>query len=173
MEYAENQILKKFQIQILHAKNKSLRDFALPCTTNSKLNLISNNMIHEYEFNPKEERQKYLYNHLNMNEEQIFVTDEIIDSIDKQKNNYYFLKAPAGMSKTYTFNTILHYCKVNGYLGLPVATSGIVALLFPNGRIINNRFRLIPLIDATSMTQIPIHTKNQLYKLIKQSKVIT
>lgn len=171
-ENAYNQILTYLKNELLHLKNKTLENFDLPSPTSLKLKLLPESQANEFTYNQKEKFQQYNFNVSMMNEEQFDLTSTILDSVLYDKNKCVFIKAAAGTGKTFTLNTILHFCRSQNILALPVATSGIAALLFEGGRTINNRFRLIPPITAYSITQIPMTQQNHLFRLVRESKLI-
>ena len=53
-----------------------------------------------------------------------------------------FLQAPGGTGKTYVLTTIINMLRASGKIVLAVASSGLAALLLPDGRTAHSRFKI-------------------------------
>ena len=54
----------------------------------------------------------------------------------------HFLEAPGGTGKTFTVNAIINAVRAQGKIVIPVASSGLAALLLPDGRTAHSRFKI-------------------------------
>ncbi len=54
----------------------------------------------------------------------------------------FFLEAPAGTGKTTVLNALLDSVRAKGHVAIPVASSGIAALLLHGGRTAHLRLRI-------------------------------
>ena len=55
----------------------------------------------------------------------------------------FFLDAPGGTGKTFVANALLSFVRANGHVAMPVAASGIAALLLDGGRTVHSRMNLL------------------------------
>ncbi len=69
-------------------------------------------------------------------------------------NRTYFLEAPAGTGKTTVLNALLDRIRSTGRVAIPVASSGIAALLLHGGRTAHSRLRIPINCTDTSMCAI-------------------
>ncbi|XP_024984074.1 uncharacterized protein LOC112520001 [Cynara cardunculus var. scolymus] len=68
--------------------------------------------------------------------------DAILASMYKDRGDLIFIHGRGGTEKTFLWNTVVSRPRSEGKIVLPVATSGIAALLLPNGRTAHSRFRI-------------------------------
>jgi hypothetical protein len=54
----------------------------------------------------------------------------------------FFIDSPGGCGKTFTLNLLLAFVRARSGIALPVATSGIAALLLDGGTTAHSRFRI-------------------------------
>jgi hypothetical protein len=90
-----------------------------------------------------------------LNLEQKHAYDRILAAINSVETNptdskVFFLNGAGGTGKSLLFKTLLSYVRSQNRVALPVATSGIAAILLPGGRTAHSRFK-IPL-NATADT---------------------
>ncbi|GJY36171.1 ATP-dependent DNA helicase PIF1-like protein [Tanacetum coccineum] len=69
---------------------------------------------------------------------------EVTDSIDNQKDRFYFVYGPGGTGKIFLYKTIIARLRSEKKIVLAVASSGIASLLLPSGWTVHSRF-VIPL----------------------------
>ncbi|KAF8113262.1 hypothetical protein N665_0053s0013 [Sinapis alba] len=105
-----------------------------------------------------------------LNEEQKKVYEAVIDSIDCMKGKLFFLNGPGGTGKTYVYKTIISRLRSQGKIVLPVASSGIAAILLPNGRTAHSRFK-IP-IDLHQDSMCNISRGTMLSELLEKTDLI-
>ena len=85
--------------------------------------------------------------------------------------NAFFLEAPGGTGKTFTVNAIIDRMRSAGKIVIPVASSGLAALLLPDGRTAHSRFK-IP-IAVTAHSQCFINKgKDATLELVKRTALI-
>jgi len=82
----------------------------------------------------------------------------------------YFIDAPAGTGKTYLLQALIAAFRSLHYLVLPMATSGIAATNFVDGRTAHGRLKIPIPISETSMLDVPI--QSQLAAALKCSTCI-
>ncbi|XP_030478179.1 uncharacterized protein LOC115695240 [Cannabis sativa] len=86
------------------------------------------------------------------------------------KEIYFFINGHGGTGKTFLWNTIIAKLRSQSRIVLPVATSGITALLLPNGRTTHSRFH-IPL-DVTVESTCEIRQGTLLAGLLIKTSLI-
>ncbi|PON36129.1 DNA helicase Pif1-like [Parasponia andersonii] len=102
----------------------------------------------------------------NLNNEQCYIYEQIIESLNNKRQNSFFIYGHRGISKTYSWNTIITKIKSNNKIVLAVALFGIALLLLPKGKTAHLRFRIPLSIDKFSTCHIKKRT--QLAKLIEK-----
>jgi hypothetical protein len=61
---------------------------------------------------------------------------------DPTASKIFFVNGPGGTGKSHLFKTLLSYVRSENRVALPVATSGIAAILLPGGRTAHSRFKI-------------------------------
>ena len=109
------------------------------------------------------------------NPEQLKFYEDTMKLIRAKKNNpsapgpTIACIAAAGTGKTFVSNTILAAARAEGVVCLPVASSGLAAMLLKGGRTAHSRFNIpIGTLDDTTMLKLKKHVK----KLIREAQVI-
>lgn len=77
-----------------------------------------------------------------LNEEQKKVYEAVINSVYNKSGKIFFLYGPGGTGKTFVYNTIINKLRSEKKIVIPVASSGIAALLLPGGRTAHSRFNI-------------------------------
>jgi hypothetical protein len=81
-----------------------------------------------------------------LNTEQQQAYDRILAAIDSTDTPYtpklFFVNGAGGTGKSLLFKIVLSYVRSQSKLALPVATSGIAAILLPGGRTAHSRFKI-------------------------------
>ncbi|XP_074323219.1 uncharacterized protein LOC141660159 [Apium graveolens] len=157
---------------LMHKLGKSLKDIdGMPQPDSSLTQDIGNRLLKE-ELNYdradlKILHKKYLHalNHL-----QKIAYDAILHSVQHDEGKLFFIIGHGGTEKTFLWNTIASKLRSNSMIVLPVATSGIASLLFPNSRTTHSRFR-IPL-DVTAESTCEIKHGTQLAELLQKNSLI-
>ena len=83
---------------------------------------------------------------------------------------YYFIDGPGGTGKTFLYKLILSKIRSNEQIALAVASSGLAAVLLPNGRTSHSRFKIPLKIHETSICNIKC--QSSLAELIQTAEII-
>jgi len=157
--------------KLLNLNSSSLTHFNLPLPTGSLIDDLNNKLLREelnYDINKlKEESTKLIQN---LNQEQQFIYQQILGSLNQQKDNLFFIYGHGGTGKTYLWNAIITKIRSNNEIILAVASSEIASLLLPKGRTAHSRFRIPLSTDKFSTCHIKKGT--QLAKLIEKTSLI-
>jgi len=147
-EFYEDQALRYIQ-QILEAEGKRLEQFGLrqpPAAPDLQPGalpfLIQQHTTLEQDRATLHERVQRDVQLLNV--EQSPLVTEIMGAVEANDMgpSVYFVDAPGGCGKTFTFNLLLAAVRSQGHVALAVATSGIAALLLDGGTTAHSRFKL-------------------------------
>ncbi|KAK9203752.1 hypothetical protein WN943_014008 [Citrus x changshan-huyou] len=96
--------------------------------------------------------------------------EAIMHFVDNEEGRLFFINRHGGTGKTFLWNTIIAKLRSHSKIVLPVATSGIAALLLPNGRTAHSRFH-IPL-DVTVESTCEIRQGTLLAGLLMKTSLI-
>ncbi|XP_075640551.1 uncharacterized protein LOC142612332 [Castanea sativa] len=77
-----------------------------------------------------------------LNNEQRIIYNSIMEAVATKRWGMFFVYGHGGTGKTYLYRTILSGIRSKGKIALPVASSGIAALLLPGGRTAHSRFHI-------------------------------
>ncbi|KAF8099156.1 hypothetical protein N665_0250s0018 [Sinapis alba] len=80
--------------------------------------------------------------YVGMNSEQKTIYDAVLESVDNKTRKLFFVYGPGGTGKTYLYRTLISKIQSEKNIVIPVASSGIAALLLPRGRTAHSRFKL-------------------------------
>nr|VDD13456.1 unnamed protein product [Brassica oleracea] len=92
------------------------------------------------------------YNLLNVEQRAIY--ESVLDSVDKKKGKIFFVYGAGGKGKIFLYQTIISRLRSRKQIVLPVASSGIAALLLPNGRTAHSRFNIPLKLDDDKLCNI-------------------
>ncbi|CAN1795972.1 ATP-dependent DNA helicase PIF1 [Linum perenne] len=130
--------------KLLHKFGKRLLDFpGLPIPSSNALNISSNSLLAE----------ELQYDHIafgaafqsqvtKLNAEQNLAFHEIIDSIEQNRHQLFFIDGFGGTGKTFLWQVISLKLRSEKKVVICVATSGIAALLMTGGRTAHSRFHI-------------------------------
>ncbi|XP_074265824.1 uncharacterized protein LOC141588274 [Silene latifolia] len=116
----------------------------------------------------KEEHVKLI---TSMTNEQRAVYDEIMDAVKAQRGGVFFVYGYGGTGKTFIWKTLCAAIRSEGEIVLAVASSGIAAILLPNGSTAHSRFG-IPINASEHSTCPRIKPGTNLTKLLIRTKLI-
>ncbi|XP_074297899.1 uncharacterized protein LOC141628690 [Silene latifolia] len=116
----------------------------------------------------KEEHVKLI---TSMTDEQRAVYDEIMDAVKAQRGGVFFVYGHGGTGKTFIWKTLCATVRREGEIVLPVASSGIGAILLPNGSTAHSRFG-IPINAFEHSTCPRIKPGTDLTELLIRTKLI-
>lgn len=83
------------------------------------------------------------YNEHLLDNEQSYVYDKILESIEKNTGQTFFLDAPGGIGKTFVINILLAKVRKDHGIALIVASSCFAATLLEGGKTAHSVFRLL------------------------------
>ncbi|XP_010497271.1 PREDICTED: ATP-dependent DNA helicase PIF4-like, partial [Camelina sativa] len=108
----------------------------------------------EQQYNVKEEEAEHhrLFNQLNKEQEKVYKA--VLESIYNNMGKLFFLYGPGGTGKTFVYKTIISKLRSEKRIVLPVASSGIAALLLPGGRTAHSRFKIPLIVTEDSICDI-------------------
>ncbi|CAF2154317.1 unnamed protein product [Brassica napus] len=158
--------------RLLKENDKSLADFAgMPKPNPSVLKEISNTVLRQ-ELNYDTEKEAIEHERLfsAMNEDQRTIYSAVIDSVDNQSGQLFFVYGAGGTGKTFLYRTIIAKLRSVGKVVIPVASAGIAALLLPGGRTAHSRFKLP--INLTDQTVCEITPSSMLASLLSKADLI-
>ncbi|XP_060190424.1 uncharacterized protein LOC132619584 [Lycium barbarum] len=156
--------------------NGCLAEASIWATGNELRHLFVTILIHcqeineELDYDKDELKRVHETSFALLNDCQKTAYDAIITSVEKDEGRLFFINGHGGTGKTFLWNTIISKLRSQSRIVLPVATSGIAALLLPNGRTAHSRFH-IPL-DVTAESTCEIKQGSQLAELLKQTSLI-
>src|SRR5205823_1936733 len=89
-----------------------------------------------------------------LNADQRTIYNTVIQSDENNASECFFIDGPGGTGKTFLYNTILAKVRSHGEIALPVASSGIAALLIDGGRTAHSRLKIPIKLNETSTCNI-------------------
>ncbi len=108
------------------------------------------------------------------------VFDVIYDRTHEESKTYlqapeqsaFFLEAPGGTGKTFVVNALINGVRARGWTVIPVASSGLAALLMPGGRTAHSRFKIPLNVNSTSRCFIQKRKDAVLELLIETALIV-
>ncbi|KAH9668825.1 ATP-dependent DNA helicase [Citrus sinensis] len=161
---------KKFRLKDLQLTD--LRDIdGMPLPNSSLIRDSGNRLVNE-ELDYDRDQLKKLHekSFAALNACQKSAYEAIMHSVDNEEGRLFFINGHGGTGKTFLWNTIIAKLRSHSKIVLPVATSGIAALLLPNGRTAHSRFH-IPL-DVTAESTCEIRQGTLLAGLLMKTSLI-
>ncbi|XP_013595152.1 PREDICTED: uncharacterized protein LOC106303427 [Brassica oleracea var. oleracea] len=158
--------------RLLKENDKSLNDFkGMPKPNESVLREISNTVLRqELNYDTAKEASENEKLFATMNEDQQKVYNAVVDSVDNQSGQMFFVYGAGGTGKTFLYRTIIAKLRSVGKVVIPVASAGIAALLLPGGRTAHSRFKLP--VNLTDETVCEITAGSMLATLIAKTDLI-
>ncbi|KAK9174942.1 hypothetical protein WN944_026946 [Citrus x changshan-huyou] len=141
---------------IMLKMGKSLRDIdGMPLPNSSLIRDSGNRLVNE-ELDYDRDQLKKLHekSFAALNACQKSAYEAIMHSVDNEEGRLFFINGHGGTGKTFLWNTIIAKLRSHSKIVLPVATSGIAALLLPNGRTAHSRFHIPLDVTAESTCEI-------------------
>lgn len=142
--------------KLLNDIGKSIRDYSgIPYPSDVYLCRDVNRLINEEtSYDVIEMKQLHESNFKKLNTEQRDVYNTVIDSIDKNQGRLIFVHGSGGCGKTFLWQTLCARLRSERKIVLPVASSGIAAMLLPGGRTAHSRFHIPLKLDQHSTAGI-------------------
>lgn len=164
--------LALFEIEKLLNKNcSSLEEFDMPLPSMDMMRDLKHRLIYEeisYDTNQQGELYEELY--ASLNAEQLAAYDKIMHSVNKKEGKVFFVYGQGGTGKTHLWKALLSGMRAEGRIVLPVASSGIAALLLQGGRTAHSRFK-IP-IEIHDKSACNVSQQSQLAALLRRTELI-
>ncbi|KAF8059640.1 hypothetical protein N665_1227s0016 [Sinapis alba] len=130
--------------KLMRTHERSLNDFSgMPKINPDLLKQLGNSLYNqELDYNVAEETMKHdrQFNQLNVNQRAVY--EAVINSVETGEGKLFFVNGAGGTGKTFLYQTIISRLRSRKQIVLPVASSGIAALLLPNGRTAHSRFNI-------------------------------
>ncbi|XP_072072002.1 uncharacterized protein [Arachis hypogaea] len=105
-----------------------------------------------------------------LTDEQKLAYNQIIGTVSGNMDGLFFLHGQGGYGKTFLWSIISYSIRSKGGIVLNVASSGIAALLLPNGKTAHSRFKIPLTINEDSLCSIK--HGSPLTRLITKAKLI-
>lgn len=158
--------------RLLCQSGKALKDWPdMPQPTADWMALLGNPLLLEQRTYDQAEQHQLAEGRIpTLNAEQRAVFDAVVQSIDSNSGQSFFLHGPGGTGKTYVYNTLCYYLRGQGKVVICVASSGIAALLLMGGRTSHSMFRIPIEIHESSMCSFK--RNSDLGELIREASLI-
>ncbi|KAK9724272.1 hypothetical protein RND81_05G060200 [Saponaria officinalis] len=111
--------------------------FPISSTTSESGNKL---ILDELSYDKKSLHEEHIRNLSCLTDEQRLVYDEIMDAANHGRGGIFFVYGFGGTGKTFVWRTLCAAIRSKGEIVLPVASSGIAAMLLPGGRTTHSRF---------------------------------
>ncbi|KAL5190681.1 ATP-dependent DNA helicase PIF1 [Glycine soja] len=152
----QNLVLLEIE-ELLQANQRSLRDYPsmpYPEDVNCPAYLDNSLILAELNYNNQELRSEFEHVFSHMTDEQASIYNQIVEAVNKDKGDMFFLCGYGGTGKTYIWKTLASSLRADNKIVIMVASSGIASLLLPR--------------DSTCN----IHQGTQLAELLNQTSLI-
>ena len=142
--------------KVMHQHERSLDEFKdMPKPDQTVLKELGNTLLtQELQYNVHQEKEEHSKRFSSLNVQQRKVYDAVMESVENGLGKLFFLYGPGGTGKTYLYNTIISKLRSEKKIVLPVASSGIAALLLPAGRTAHSRFKIPMNLNEDSVCHI-------------------
>lgn len=144
---------------LLHQYGRQLTDFqGMPIPNQRGIQRMHNNLLLEERMvDVDQQRECALEMERSLNCHQQNAYNRIMDALQSNIENVFFLDGPGGLGKTYLYNALLAQLHGDNKIALACASFGIAALLLTNG---------------LQMDKLHIHTSKYLKYCMKLARVI-
>ncbi|XP_013632537.1 PREDICTED: ATP-dependent DNA helicase PIF1-like [Brassica oleracea var. oleracea] len=116
------------------------------------------------DYDVAEETLRHVSQYNLLNAQQRAIYESVLDSVDKKDGKLFFVHGARGTGKTvhgaggtrktFLYQTIISRLRSRKQIVLPVASSGIAALLLPNGKTAHSRFNITLKLDEDKLCKI-------------------
>ncbi|XP_074115778.1 ATP-dependent DNA helicase PIF1-like [Cotesia typhae] len=168
-----NQALILLEDIVLSMSGNTLLKFGLPSPSREEGPIINNRQyLNELAYDTNHLINFVAENVPKLNLEQEKVYSEILNAIDSDSGQLYFLDAPGGTGKTFLINLLLAKIRSVKNIAVAVASSGIAATLIDGGKTAHSAFKL-PLNLGYSETPIcNISKQSDMAHILRETKII-
>ncbi|XP_006577600.1 uncharacterized protein LOC114405111 [Glycine soja] len=103
-------------------------------------------------------------------DEQASIYNQIVEAVNKDEGDMFFLYGYGGTGKTYIWKTLASSLRADNKIVIMIASSGIASLLLPGGRTAHSKFKIpVPVFEDSTCN---IHQGTQLAELLNQTSLI-
>jgi hypothetical protein len=158
--------------KILKLRGTSLRHYqTMPRPQENWDEQFGNHLILEQrDYDPEEQARLAELRIPTLNADQRAAYDAIVEAVETQSGQCFFLNGPGGIGKTYVYNTLCYFLRSLGRIVLCVASSGIAAILLIGGCTTHFRFKIPINLHEASTCSI---SKNSMdAELLRQTSLI-
>jgi hypothetical protein len=156
---------------IAHQHGKSLEMFNLPTPSGAFTAATHNRaIVEELSFNADEQQERYDNGMAMANPDQTHAVNQVINSVTNNLGQLFFLDGPGGTGKTFVESLCLAKVRAMGKIALPVASSGVAALLLEGGRTAHSRFDIPLDVNDQSVCNVPYQSRKA--ELFRQTSLI-
>lgn len=157
---------------ILRQSGTSLENFNMPKPHQNWAARAENCLIaDQLEYDRRVEQEQEHTQLPLLNAEQRDAFSRIVESIEHERGEVFFLNGPGGTGKTFVYKVLCHHVRAAGSIVLCVASSGIAALLLSGGRTAHSMFKIpVDSLHEDSFCNIP--KDGMLAGLIRMTKLI-
>ena len=165
-----NEVLLDIQ-EFLERSGFALSDFQLPAPDPALIQQCRPREIREEtDYDIGALKQALSDNLEKLNEDQQMVFQAVMTSVQHGSSHIIGLDAPGGTGKTFLLSTMLAAVRSEDKVALATATSGIAAILLPNGRTLYSRFK-VPL-NITDESTCHITKRDNTAELLRRCHLI-
>ena len=143
----------------------------MPLPQNDWAAVVGDRLIAEQRsYNVDEQAQLAAQHILTLNPAQHSSFNAIVNAVETQSGQTFFLHGPGGTGKTYVYNTLCYFLRGQRKIVLCVASSGIASLLLLGGRTSHSTFKIPIEIHESSMCTIP--RNSDMAELIRSTDLV-
>ncbi|XP_074115105.1 uncharacterized protein LOC141537825 [Cotesia typhae] len=146
LDFIYNQALILIEDVVLSMSGKTLSEFGLLSLSREKGSVITN-------------QQKNVYN-------------EILNAINTDSGQLYFLDAPGGTGKMFLINLLLAKVRSVKKIALAIASSGIAATLIDGGKTAHSAFKLPLKLGYSESPLCNISKQSDMVHVLRETKII-
>ncbi|XP_027083708.1 uncharacterized protein [Coffea arabica] len=107
---------------------------------------------------------------LKLNSQQKYAYNKILEACFASHRHSFFIDGPGGTGKTFLYRSLLATLRLQGYIAIAVATSGIATSILPGGRTAHLRFKIS--LDFSKNRTCQLNKQGSVAKLLLESKLI-
>ena len=166
-EKAELACLRKIS-KLIAVSNYILEDFNLPSIPDFS-DLSSYEIEHTYN---DEEKANFKVEFDTMYETLNDGQKKIVDTIMYSDKKYVSVNAAGGCGKTYAAKCIMNGFRMEGRIVLAVASTGVAAMILPNGKTVHSQFKMPIDLTEESLCGLKENSNEGLIRLLKKTDLI-
>ncbi|KAH1069241.1 hypothetical protein GYH30_006728 [Glycine max] len=140
--------------KLLHPNQKSLKDYPTmpyPEGGNPASCLENSLILSELNYNNDQARSEFKNLFLSMTDEQKQIYHKIMEAVNNNEGDMFFLYGYGGTGKTYIWRTLASSLRAKNQIVIMVASSGIASLLLPGGRTAHSKFKIpVPIFEDST-----------------------